>query len=393
MQDRPSAQPCRRHGLDWLRVGAFGLLILYHIGMVFVPWDYHIKVQPTLSWLEPVMLLVNPWRLSLLFLIAGVASATMASRLEPGDFTRRRSARLGLPLLFGAFVIVPPQSWVELVVKTDYEQSYLSFLSGDYVAFSAELGIILPTYNHLWFVAYLLVYTWLAATILAAVPASWRDRLRAAVSRALDGWRLFALPVLWLLAARVLLYPAFGSTHALVDDWYNHAVYLFMFAIGIALAHAPNLWRSMARLWRPAAVLAVAGYGGVMLFRAVAGADPAVWSVTAGRLALAVQAWGAILALLGWAEEKLRRPSPALVYLTQAVFPYYIVHQTVIILTAYWLRPLDLSLAAQFAVITAATVTGCGLSFEVVRRVSWLRPLFGLKGPSTAGPTAVAQRL
>ncbi len=33
----------RRYDLDWLRVCAFGLLILYHVGMVFVPWDFHIK--------------------------------------------------------------------------------------------------------------------------------------------------------------------------------------------------------------------------------------------------------------------------------------------------------------------------------------------------------------
>src|SRR3546814_3567935 len=33
----------RRHDLDWLRIIAFGLLILYHMGMFFVTWDWHVK--------------------------------------------------------------------------------------------------------------------------------------------------------------------------------------------------------------------------------------------------------------------------------------------------------------------------------------------------------------
>ena len=33
----------RRHDLDWVRVCAFGLLVLYHVGMYYVTWDWHVK--------------------------------------------------------------------------------------------------------------------------------------------------------------------------------------------------------------------------------------------------------------------------------------------------------------------------------------------------------------
>lgn len=65
----------RRHDLDWLRVIAFGLLLLYHVGMYYVTWDWHVKSPTTQLMLEPVMLLSSPWRISLLLLISGVATA------------------------------------------------------------------------------------------------------------------------------------------------------------------------------------------------------------------------------------------------------------------------------------------------------------------------------
>lgn len=103
----------RRHDLDWLRVIAFGLLVLYHVGMDYVTWDWHVKSPTTQLMLEPVMLLSSPWRMSLLFLISGVATAFMLRR--PEGLLYRRSRQLLLPLLVGMAVIVPPQSYYQVV--------------------------------------------------------------------------------------------------------------------------------------------------------------------------------------------------------------------------------------------------------------------------------------
>jgi len=72
----PAAPPAseRRPDLDWIRVGAFFLLILYHVGMFYVPWDWHVKSPRPVEWLQPVMHLTNPWRLTLLFLVSGAAT-------------------------------------------------------------------------------------------------------------------------------------------------------------------------------------------------------------------------------------------------------------------------------------------------------------------------------
>src|SRR3954454_4320036 len=95
----------RRIDLDWVRIAAFGLLIFYHVGMLYVSWGFQIKSGHRIPALEPVMLLLIPWRLSLLFLVSGVATRFMLGKYTLGPLLRSRSARLLIPLVFGMLVI------------------------------------------------------------------------------------------------------------------------------------------------------------------------------------------------------------------------------------------------------------------------------------------------
>ena len=70
----------RRYDLDWLRIIAFGLLILYHCGMFYVTWDWHVKSRAASDAIEPLMMLTSPWRLTLLFVVSGAATGLMIER-------------------------------------------------------------------------------------------------------------------------------------------------------------------------------------------------------------------------------------------------------------------------------------------------------------------------
>ena len=92
----------RRFDLDWLRVGVFGLLIFYHIGMLYVlNWEFHFKSQYQWQGLEMLMLLVSPWRMAILWFISGVAIRFLLVKVSIEKFIFLRSIRLLLPLLFG----------------------------------------------------------------------------------------------------------------------------------------------------------------------------------------------------------------------------------------------------------------------------------------------------
>src|SRR5688500_5149417 len=106
-----STSPQRLFFLDWLRIGAFGLLILYHVGMYYVSWDWHVKSPSATSALAPFMMLSSPWRLSLLFLVSGAATSMMLMRGASGSLLRGRTKRLLLPLVCGMVLIVPPQPY------------------------------------------------------------------------------------------------------------------------------------------------------------------------------------------------------------------------------------------------------------------------------------------
>ncbi|UTP39191.1 acyltransferase family protein [Phenylobacterium sp. LH3H17] len=379
----PSVSSERRPDLDWIRVGAFFLLILYHVGMFYVPWDFHVKSPHPVEWLQPLMWLTNPWRLTLLFLVSGAATRFMADKLSAGGLARARTARLLPPILLAVFVIVPPQTYYEIVEKLAYAGSFAEFY-GKYVTASGHWRpggepLITPTYNHMWFVVYLFLYS-----LILAAALKWGRGLVATldrgVERALDGWGLLVWPVLALVVLRATLFPMFEVTHALIDDWYNHAVSFGVFLLGFLIAKSEVLKSRFIALRWPALLLAIASYGA---YAALSWFLPDTNEVSPGEIArqtaFALDQWFAIAAVLGFGGKHLTRGGPVLTYLTLGVFPFYIVHQTFIVVAGHYLAQLGMNQALEAAILIAGTFAACFATYEIVRRVNVLRPLFGLK--------------
>lgn len=375
----------RRPDLDWIRVGAFFLLILYHVGMFYVPWGFHVKSPHPVEWLEPVMMLTNPWRLTLLFLVSGAATRFMADKASAGGLAKARTARLLPPLLLAVFVIVPPQSYYEIVEKLGYSGSFLDFY-GKYVTASGHWRpdgepLITPTYNHMWFVVYLLVYSLILAALLRiGRPAV--ARAEAGLERALGGWGLLVWPALILVVLRMTLFPAFGITHALIDDWYNHALSFGVFLFGFLTAKSQPVKAAFIKVRWPALALAALGYGVYAsvrwIYRAEDAVIPAAMQALA-QVAYGVNQWAAIAAILGFGARHLTRGGPVLTYLTLGVFPFYIIHQTFIVVAGHHLAKVGLPQGLEAAILIAGTFACCFVTYEIVRRVALLRPLFGLK--------------
>jgi Acyltransferase family len=374
----------RRIDLDWVRIAAFGLLIFYHVGMLYVSWGFHIKSAHRITALEPLMLVVNPWRLALLFLVSGVATRFMLRKYSIGSLLRLRSARLLIPLIFGMFVIVPPQAYDQILESLGYPAGFTDFYLRHYLAFGTQFCpkpcIVLPTWNHLWFVVYLWVYTIALGAVVAMVPplSDWIERRLA---RLLSGALLLVVPSLLFAGYRLVLLPSFPSTHALFGDWYDHALYATVFLFGFLLAHADDVWNAIGRQRRVALSLAAPFFLSFLALRWAreAGTPASLWLKLFGGLAYGFYQWLCIVAVLGFARRWLTADSAARRYLTDAIFPYYIVHQTAIIMIAHELRGRDLPAWLEAGCVIVGTVGACVLTYEAVRRVALLRPLFGLR--------------
>ncbi|MDH5833737.1 acyltransferase family protein [Luteimonas kalidii] len=383
----------RRHDLDWVRTCAFALLVLYHVGMYYVTWEWHVDSPHASTALEPFMMLSSPWRLGLLFLVSGVATAFLLGKArataarEDGRvrFLGPRSWRLLVPLAFGMLVIVPPQSYFEVVDKLPggYHDGYLAFwgryLAADDSFCRGDDCLVLPTWNHLWFVAYLWVYT-VALWGLARFAPRMLERAGGWLAGRLTSRAGVLLwPIVYFALARVALIGVFDSTHALVDDWYNHVQYFALFLLGFAIARADGVWEAMVRQRRLALALWLTSWLAVVAyFHHFSQIEPPHALRLAMRAAWGMNQWCAIVAILGFARHWSPGDSPVLRYLSQAIFPVYILHQTVIILLAVGMRPLALPPLLEGPLLVAATFALCFAGYELLRRIPLARPLFGL---------------
>ncbi|HEX4693040.1 acyltransferase [Sphingomonas sp.] len=369
----------RHYGMDWLRIGAFALLILYHIGMVFVPWGFQVKTAHPMAWVDIPMLLTNPWRLTLLFVVSGYASRALATRSATiGAFVRSRNARLLPPLLFGMAVIVPPQTWVEVVTQHGYAHGFWRFWTQDYFRFGTLFGIVMPTWNHLWFVVYLWVYT-LALGCFALVPGA--DRLQRAFDIAFGGGRAIWVPLAFALVTQFWLFQRIEDTHDFFRDGIAHLQYFPAFLFGFGLAGSRAAIDGLKRWWAVSAALAILCYA-IIAGMLVAWPDfgfPSHGVAQFHKFVRELDVWLAITALVGAAERFLNHDHRWRATLAEATFPFYIIHQTVIVVVEFWLKPLGIGAGAEFAVLVATTVAGCWAFYLAGRQIGWLRPWVGLK--------------
>ncbi|RZJ11727.1 MAG: acyltransferase [Rubrivivax sp.] len=376
--------------LDGLRVAAFALLIPYHVGMYYVTWDWHVKSPAASDLLEPFMQLSSPWRLSLLFLIAGAACQGLFARRGLLGTLKDRSVRLLLPLVFGMIFIVTPQAYFEVLTKVpaqlpgdggylDFWQAYLH--GGKYCR--GNDCMVVPTWNHLWFLPYLWIYAVLGAGLAALLRG--RSRLLA-----MPAWGWLLLPAVPLALLRVFVMPHHPTTHNLVHDLYNHLQYGLVFAIGWASRTplAQGLWPAALRLRWVALGLSLAVWALLLAYGShYAEATPPDALMAVARTLRGSQSWWAIVAACGWAQRAFTRESPLLKQASAAVFCLYILHQSVIVLLTQALKPLGLSWGLEAVLLIALTFAICALAYLAARRVPGLALLVGVqRRPRAAAP-------
>lgn len=353
--------------LDWLRVIAIGFLLLYHTGMLFVGWGWHIENAETASVLQLPMAIAHRLRMPLLFVIAGASIYFALRRRSAAQVLFERSKRLLLPLLAGIVLIVPPQLYLERLFRQQW--------SGDYLSFFSERVMQLQPYpqgdlswHHLWFIAYLFVYC------LLLVPLFARWRKRSCTLK--PGHWLYALGLI-LGVNEAILKPLFPETHNLISDWYTFNHYAVLFIFGFMLSWLPGSWNWLQQQRRCSLLL---GALLALVFAGLREAGQLPGEGTAEAVLANLFTWVWLLVFLGYGKQWLSFSNASLQYLRQASYPVYILHQTVIILLGYLVIQQPWAWQAKYLVILVLTVLICfGLYECLIRRWGLLRVVFGLK--------------
>ncbi|MEM1337735.1 MAG: acyltransferase family protein [Bacteroidota bacterium] len=368
----------RRYDLDWLRVIVFALLIFYHVGMFFVPWGWHIKNNVIYDWLRWPMIFLNQWRLPILFVISGMGTYYALSKRNLKQFAWERWLRLGIPVVVGMLLVVPPQIYIERIVDGDFTGSFFEFYSTElFKGGPYPEGNI--SWHHLWFLPYLLLFSLVLGPIFIRVkqkPSKLVEWTKKRIQKP-NGLYLFVLP---LFLVEGFVEPFFPSTKALIGDWFTISFYIILFFYGFLLIATQEVfWNSLDHIKKKALGIGIVTFALMICRWLFIEADELPHHLAEAFLKV-VNLWSWILVLFGYAAKYLNKPSKQLAYSNRAVYPFYILHQTITILIAYYLIDLDGSFFAKASILVVGTFGVSWVIYDwIILRIPLLHPLFGLK--------------
>jgi uncharacterized protein (DUF2147 family)/fucose 4-O-acetylase-like acetyltransferase len=384
----------RRYDIDWLRVFATYLLLLFHVGMVFNPAPFYHVRNTDVSFAFLILCgFISLWHMPLFFLLAGWSAFSSLSLRGTGGFLRERFFRLFIPLVAGCVLLMPAIKYLELSsgldanytglyvdptlqdgfrqvipsglpVAAPFDQSFLDFLP---TFFTNPTRF---TWAHLWFVAYLLTFTLLYLPLFGRIRAA-RRWFGGGVSPI---W-VYA-PIVPLAIVQVTMRQRWPGLQNLIDDWANFAYYSIYLIAGFLLARFSAL-ETAAHLERKRA-LVIGLAATVLLLLGVL----RVFSSPAVILALtAIAGWCFVVAFLGWSRQLLSFSTPALRYLTESAFPVYLLHQSAIVIPGYFLIQLPLGVWTKFVLLLVVSSSLTLSAYHMfVRPFSLTRFLCGMKG-------------
>jgi glucans biosynthesis protein C len=370
----PAPAATRRHDLDWLRITAVFLLVPYHSSRIFDTWEaFYVKNAATSAGLTAIRALLDPWGMPLLFVIAGAATWLALRRRSAARYLRERVLRLIVPLLVGIVVLVPPQAYLAWLGQGNHGSfgaflgPYWAMRTGEPMGFTGGF-----TVGHLWFVIYLFVFSVVALPVfllLRRPPGARAIRRLANVAAWPGGIFLLVIP---FRLTEPLPGPTVGGL--------NPFAYLFLFVTGFVLLAEPRFQEALDRSWRWALGLGVVALVALTATRVlrVEFAEGS-WQSTARDSLQYFTTWTWVIGALGFGHRRLNRSRRWLPYLNAAAYPFYLLHQTVILLIGFVVIRWPIGTGPKFLVI-ALLATGATLGlYEGARRWGVMRALLGAK--------------
>ncbi|MEQ3641494.1 MAG: acyltransferase family protein [Alteromonas sp.] len=351
--------------LDYLRVLAVIVLLFFHLGMIWVPdWQFHFKQQTNWFWLQHIMMLSSPWRMGLLWFIAGTSLYFMQQKYGMRYLLTRRSNAILLPLLFGIYCVVPIQLFVEMTYKNAIDTSFTDFLivfyfgpSDYFVGFSSGIWHHVDV-NHLWFLRSLWRFT------LLLIIFYWPLHCIRQCFGCFNAY--------WLaLFVVVVMFTMHIDDADTKRDVYGFSSLLFGFLFG----GTNEFWRWLKRYLRAIVVLALVT---TILYQTGFGIERYLPAHDAAHVAEAHNAevqsavaryWVnniamfsyyfakaiVLIAILAVADLIFDKPNLMVTKVNRYVFPFYVLHQSVLIAVAFTVS--HYAMSAMFSMLITLSAT------------------------------------
>lgn len=362
----------RRYDLDWLRVLVFTLLIIYHILIFFASDVWLLSNNISYPWLSYPIFFLHDWRLPILFLISGMGTYYALARRSGITYVKERIVRLLIPLIFGILVIVPPQMYLQKLSDNEVNVNYIEYMYSIFLPNLISTGK--PNWNHLWFIAYLLVFSIILAPIFVFLKQRINSKFYKIIENSFKkpyGFMLFLIPI---VLSDYFLKPLFPINMVFKIIYPNFIYIIFFFYGFIFISINKTFWQVVLEIRKLLLTTAGVGLCCYLLTKTI---DDISFIVP---LFQRIYSWSLILAIFGYSAKYLNKSNKILSYANRAVYPFYILHQTITLIIGYFIMNSNYSGISKFMIMTIGTFSGCWIIYEFgIRRWKLMWPFFGLK--------------
>jgi peptidoglycan/LPS O-acetylase OafA/YrhL len=307
----------------------------------------------------------------------------MLQKKSGGSFIGLRFRRLFIPLIFGMLIIVPPQIYMERLTQ-GYKGSFFDFFPSIFTTGAYPKGNL--SWHHLWFILYLLLYdiicTPLFVWLISGKGKQWLQKLNW---MAKGKWvYLLIVPTIVVYCSMTLKFP---ETNDLVHDYCRLIYWLLFLLVGFICIANPLLMESLERNRRTSlagAFLTILAINYIRWNRLQPWDTISNWHSDWRTYAylglLAMTSWFWVLTAVGYGKRYLNKRLPVLDYLNQAVYPFYILHQTVIIIIVYYVVQTKESILMKYIFTAGLTlIISMSIYHLFIRPYTVTRLLFGMK--------------
>jgi len=342
------------------------------------------KNNVQVSALNPIWSFLHLWRMPLLFFISGAGTALALRRRNLKEYAGERCRRLLLPFFAGLFLLVPVQVYLEKYNQfSSLGDFYLHMFEGSYSAGGNF------SWHHLWFILYLFLFSVVSIPMIRWMRSGRASHFLKGVEKLTSkkgGLLLLGLPI---LLSQIALRPFWSeNTNALFNDWAYFVLYLLYFLYGYIFSGSSIITRNIIeqrRINLLAGVIATS-----LMFLSPEGIANKYWAGISWDVNAILLGWFVGLTALGYAYKYMNFDSPFRKIANEAIYPFYLLHQPVIVIFGFLLKDYEMNVWLKFVlVIVVSFVTVVTIYALVIRPFNFLRVIFGLKShkskPATPG--------
>jgi glucan biosynthesis protein C len=370
----------RQHYIDWLRVIATIAIFLYHNSRAYDYGDWHIKNAQTTLGATQFVEFMNIWMMPLFFVISGASVYFSLRSRNARSFLKERFLRIMVPwLITGIFLMGPPQVYLERLSHGEFSGNFLQFIPHYFDGLYGFGGNFAWTGMHLWYLMMLSVFSVILLPLFLPRVGTRFSRLQSIAVKLGRSW---VLPLLWVpVAAAALLSMAVGLGFTEQMGSWDVLSYAMFFILGYVLFASPGLQEAIRKQggWF---LLAAVVFSALHLFLKFY-VHPSFYEDIDVRL---FATWGWIVGLFWLGGRFLNFTNRFLAHVNEMVLPFYILHQTVIVVVAYFIVQTGLAIPLKYGITVVISLGVIVALYELlVRRIGVLRFLFGMRKKKAAG--------